>query len=42
MRLRNLGEQEAYDFLRKRAMDRRVPVGDVAAAIIEANDFLTS
>jgi AmiR/NasT family two-component response regulator len=42
MRVRNLGEQEAYDFLRKRAMDRRVPVGSVAAAIIEANEFLTS
>jgi AmiR/NasT family two-component response regulator len=42
MRVRNFGEQEAYEFLRKRAMDRRVPVGSVAAAIIEANDFLTS
>jgi AmiR/NasT family two-component response regulator len=42
MRVRNLGEREAYDFLRKRAMDRRVPVGSVAAAIIEANDFLIS
>ena len=42
MRVRNLGEEEAYEFLRKRAMDRRVPVGSVAAAIIEANDFLTS
>lgn len=42
MRVRNLGEEQAYEFLRKRAMDRRVPVGSVAAAIIEANDFLTS
>jgi AmiR/NasT family two-component response regulator len=42
MQARKLDEQGAYEFLRKRAMDRRVPIGNVAEAIIEASDVLAS
>lgn len=41
MKNKNIEEQEAYEYLRKCAMDRRVPIGKVAAAVIDANDILS-
>lgn len=40
MKSRRISETEAYELLRKSAMDRRVPIGQVAAAVIEANEVL--
>ena len=37
---RNLGEEEAYHFMRRQAMSQRVSVGAVAAAIIDSHDIL--
>lgn len=40
MGLRNLTEDEAYQFIRKQATTRRVPIGAVAASIINAQAML--
>jgi len=40
MEKRNLDEEEAYHFMRRRAMSQRVSVGAVAAAIIDSHDIL--
>jgi AmiR/NasT family two-component response regulator len=41
MERRNLDEEEAYHFMRRQAMSRRVSVGAVAAAIIDSRDILS-
>lgn len=41
MKNMNLEEQQAYEYLRKHAMDRRVSIGRVASAVIDANDLLS-
>jgi len=40
MKSKNLNECEAYEYLRKTAMNRRVPIGNIASAIIEASNLL--
>jgi AmiR/NasT family two-component response regulator len=40
MEKRHLDESEAYELLRKQAMNKRVPIGLVASAIIDANEVL--
>ena len=40
MRQRTIGEHEAYQYLRRQAMNKRVSVAAIAAAIVEANDLL--
>ena len=35
VRLKNISEEEAYSFLRKQAMEKRVTIGTVAATVIE-------
>lgn len=40
IRLKNLSEEEAYNFLRKQAMEKRVTIGAVAAAIIDSQELL--
>ena len=40
MRLKTLSEEEAYNFLRKQAMERRVTIGAVANAIIDSHELL--
>jgi AmiR/NasT family two-component response regulator len=40
MKLRNLGEDEAYQFMRKQATAKRVPVAAIATSIIHAADLL--
>ena len=40
MKSKNIEEKEAYDFIRKHAMNRRMPIGKVASAIIDASDVL--
>jgi AmiR/NasT family two-component response regulator len=37
---RKIGEDEAYQFMRRQAMERRVSIGAVAAAIVDSNDLL--
>jgi hypothetical protein len=37
---RNMTEEQAYAFLRERAMERRVTVGAVAAAYLDSHDLL--
>jgi AmiR/NasT family two-component response regulator len=41
MRQREIGEPEAYNFLREQAMRRRVPVGVIASAVVELNEVLS-
>lgn len=41
MATRNLNEKEAYELLRKSAMNRRVPIGQIASAVVQANDILS-
>jgi AmiR/NasT family two-component response regulator len=41
MEARWLDEPDAYRYLREQAMRRRVPIGVVAAAIIDANEMLS-
>jgi AmiR/NasT family two-component response regulator len=41
MKTKNIQEKDAYEFLRKWAMERRVPIGQVASAIIDADGMLT-
>jgi AmiR/NasT family two-component response regulator len=40
MEKRKLGEEEAYHFMRRKAMSQRVSIGAVAAAIIDSYDIL--
>jgi len=42
MKKRGIDEPEAYEYLRRQAMRKRVPVGSVAAAIIDADELLGS
>lgn len=41
MSARNMAEDQAYHFLRSQAMERRVSVGVIAAAIVDAHDLLS-
>lgn len=40
MRMKNLNEEEAYHFLRRQAMERRVSIGSVANALIDSQEIL--
>jgi AmiR/NasT family two-component response regulator len=40
MKLRNIGEDEAYQYMRKQATAKRVPVAAIATSIIHAADLL--
>ena len=40
MEKRDLAEEEAYHFMRRRAMNQRVSIGEVATAIIDSHDIL--
>jgi AmiR/NasT family two-component response regulator len=40
MSTRSMREDEAYQFLRRQAMDRRVPITAVAAAIVDSHEIL--
>lgn len=40
MSSRNLLEEEAYNFIRRQAMDRRVSISAVAAAIVDSHEIL--
>lgn len=41
METNNLDEKDAYELLRKSAMDRRLPIGQIASAIVSANAILS-
>ncbi len=41
IRMKNLNEEEAYNFLRKQAMEKRVTIGAVAAAVIDSHELLS-
>lgn len=41
MRVKNISEEEAYNYLRNQAMERRVTVGAVANAIIDSHELLS-
>ena len=41
IRLKNLSEEEAYNFLRKQAMEKRVTIGAVATAVIDSHELLS-
>lgn len=41
IRLKNLSEEEAYNFLRKQAMEKRVTIGAIAAAVIDSHELLS-
>lgn len=40
MRTKSLGEDDAYNFLRSQAMERRVTIGVIAKAVVESFDLL--
>ena len=40
MEKRDLDEEEAYHFMRRQAMNQRISIGVVAAAIIDSHDIL--
>ncbi len=40
MQLKNLKEPEAYNYLRRHAMNRGQPIGKVASAVVDGNDVL--
>jgi AmiR/NasT family two-component response regulator len=40
MQTRRLDEDEAYRFIRRQAMNRRVSITAVAAAIVDSKDLL--
>ena len=40
MTARKMAEEEAYSYLRTQAMERRVSVGVIAAAIVDANELI--
>lgn len=41
MRTKKIEEQEAYEYLRRHAMNRSLPIGKVASAVIDAEDMLS-
>lgn len=41
VRLKNISEEEAYSFLRRQAMEKRVTIGAVAATVIDSYDLLS-
>jgi len=41
MKNKNIEEEEAYRYLRSQAMMKRVPIGVIASAIIDAKEMLT-
>lgn len=41
MRVKNITEEEAYNYLRRQAMERRVTIGAVANAIVDSHDLLS-
>lgn len=41
MRAKKIKEQEAYEYLRRHAMNKGLPIGKVASAIIDANGILS-
>lgn len=40
IRVKNVSEEEAYNYLRRQAMERRVTIGAVASAIIDSYELL--
>ena len=40
MQSRQIGEHEAYHFMRRRAMEKRIPISRVASTIIDASEIL--
>lgn len=40
IRIRNMTEEEAYNYLRKQAMERRVTIGAVARAVVDSFELL--
>jgi AmiR/NasT family two-component response regulator len=40
MQTRKLDEEEAYHFMRRQAMSRRISITAVAAAIVDSNELL--
>lgn len=41
IRIKNVSEEEAYNYLRRQAMERRVTIGAVASAIIDSYELLS-
>lgn len=41
MRSKNINEEEAYHFLRRQAMTRRVTIGAIATAVIDSQELLS-
>ncbi len=41
IRVKNITEEEAYNYLRRQAMERRVTIGAVATAIVDSYDLLS-
>lgn len=41
METRHIGDDEAYNFIRRQAMDRRVSVAQVATAIVASHDIMS-
>lgn len=41
IRVKNITEEEAYNYLRRQAMERRVTIGAVAGAIVDSYDLLS-
>ncbi len=41
VRLKNISEEDAYSFLRKQAMEKRVTIGAVAATVIDSYELLS-
>lgn len=40
MESRNIGEEEAYNFLRRQAMEKRITIGALASAIVDSRELL--
>ena len=41
MRTKNIREEEAYEYLRRHAMNKGLPIGKVASAVIDASEVLS-
>ena len=41
MKTNHLSEKDAYELLRRSAMDRRLPIGQIASAVVSANGILS-
>jgi len=41
MKSKDIEEMEGYEIIRKHAMNRRMPIGKVASAIIAASEILS-